>query len=65
MKNRSFSLVANINPKMHSTPMKTELENFENWLVRLGYAESTIKGYVRLLANFFKYLNQESPHKKR
>jgi len=36
--------------------MKTELENFENWLIRLGYAESTIKGYVRLLANFFKYL---------
>ena len=36
--------------------MKTELENFENWLTRLGYAESTIKGYVRLLDNFFKYL---------
>ncbi len=55
---------------MHSTPLsrkvrypiiktmnvKEELENFENWLVRLGYAESTIKGYVRLLAVFFKYL---------
>ncbi len=38
--------------------MKTELENFENWLIRLGYAESTINGYVRLLANFFKYLGQ-------
>ena len=36
--------------------LKEELENFENWLIRLGYAESTIKGYVRLLANFFKYL---------
>lgn len=37
--------------------LKEELENFENWLIRLGYAESTIKGYVRLLNNFFKYLN--------
>lgn len=36
--------------------LKEELENFEKWLVRLGYAESTIKGYVRLLNNFFKYL---------
>lgn len=44
------------NSKMHSTPKELELKNFENWLVRLGYAKSTIKGYVRLLANFFKYL---------
>lgn len=36
--------------------LKEELENFKNWLIRLGYAESTIKGYVRLLNNFFKYL---------
>jgi len=41
-----------------------ELENFENWLIRLGYAESTIKGYVRLLSNFFKYLNQRKPNQK-
>lgn len=41
--------------------LKEELENFENWLIRLGYAESTIKGYVRLLANFFKCLNQRKP----
>ncbi len=41
-----------------------ELENFENWLIRLGYAESTIKGYVRLLDNFFKYLNQRNPTQK-
>jgi len=33
-----------------------ELENFENWLVRLGYAASTIKSYVKLLDSFFKYL---------
>lgn len=52
------------NSKMHKTPMETELENFENWLERLGYAESTIKGYVRLLANFFKYLNQRKPTQK-
>ena len=44
--------------------VKEELENFENWLVRLGYAESTIKGYVRLLANFFKYLNQRKARQK-
>ncbi len=44
--------------------LKEELENFENWLIRLGYAESTIKGYVRLLANFFKYLNQRKPNQK-
>lgn len=44
------------NSKMHKTPKELELKNFENWLVRLGYAKSTIKGYVRLLANFFKYL---------
>ncbi len=44
--------------------MKTELENFENWLIRLGYAESTIKGYVRLLANFFKYLNQRKANQQ-
>ena len=41
-----------------------ELENFENWLIRLGYAESTINGYVRLLDNFFKYLNQRKPNQK-
>lgn len=52
------------NSKMHKTPMKTELENFENWLIRLGYAESTIKGYVRLLANFFKYLNQRKANQQ-
>ena len=44
--------------------LKEELENFKNWLVRLGYAESTIKGYVRLLDNFFKYLNQRKPTQK-
>jgi len=49
------------NSKMHKTPKEIELENFENWLIRLGYAESTINGYVRLLANFFKYLNQRKP----
>jgi len=37
---------------------ETELNSFKLWLIRLGYAESTIKGYVRLLANFFKYLGQ-------
>ena len=36
--------------------VKEELNSFKLWLTRLGYAESTIKGYVRLLDNFFKYL---------
>jgi len=36
--------------------VKEELNSFKLWLTRLGYAESTIKSYVRLLDNFFKYL---------
>ncbi len=43
---------------------ENELNSFKLWLVRLGYAESTIKGYVRLLDNFFKYLNQRKPSQK-
>ena len=62
---------------MHSTPLsrgstpkyfkmdkENELNSFKLWLIRLGYAESTIKGYVRLLDNFFKYLNQRKPNQK-
>ncbi|NQY66793.1 MAG: tyrosine-type recombinase/integrase [Moritella sp.] len=32
------------------------IKDFENWLIRLGYAETTIKSYTRLLENFFNYL---------
>ena len=42
------------NAKMHSTPFT--IEDFTNWLIRLGYAETTIKSYTRLLQNFFNYL---------
>ncbi|QFZ53926.1 hypothetical protein FEZ18_03420 [Oceanihabitans sp. IOP_32] len=41
-----------------------QIKDFENWLTRLGYAESTIKGYVRLLTNFFNYLNQRKASQK-
>jgi len=44
--------------------LKEELNSFKLWLIRLGYAESTIKGYVRLLADFFKYLNSRKATQK-
>jgi integrase/recombinase XerD len=48
---------------MHGTPSK--IENFTNWLIRLGYAESTIKNYTKLLQNFFQYLKGELPNQQR
>lgn len=46
--------------------MKTQgrglkIKEFENWLTRLGYAESTIQSYSLLLRNFFKFLNGSKP----
>lgn len=48
---------------MQGTPSK--VEEFTNWLTRLGYAESTIENYARLLQNFFIYLNQETPSQQK
>jgi integrase/recombinase XerD len=48
---------------MQGTPSK--LEDFTNWLIRLGYAESTIKNYTKLLQNFFQYLKGEIPNQQR
>jgi len=41
------------------------IKDFESWLIRLGYAETTIKSYTRLLENFFNYLNGETPNQQR
>ncbi len=45
---------------MHKTPLQN-IEDFKQWLLRLGYAESTMESYTRLLNNFFIYLKGESP----
>lgn len=36
-----------------------ELENFENWLIRLGYAETTVKRNVHKIGYFFEFLNSK------
>ncbi len=45
---------------MHKTPLQN-IKDFKQWLLRLGYAESTTESYTRLLNNFFLYLKGESP----
>lgn len=54
------------NPKMQGTPVEIEnkLKSFKQWLLRLGYAESTTATYTKLLHNFFLYLKGESPSQK-
>lgn len=53
---------------MQGNPMKnnwqSSLSTFTNWLIRLGYAESTIKSYTRLLQNFFNYLQGKPPNQQ-
>lgn len=48
---------------MHKTPVEiqNEIKGFTRWMLRLGYAETTIKTYTRLLQNFFMYLKGEAP----
>ncbi|NQY08512.1 MAG: tyrosine-type recombinase/integrase [Flavobacteriales bacterium] len=48
---------------MQGTPSK--IEDFTNWLTRLGYADTTIKSYTRLLENFFNYLQGEPPSQQK
>jgi integrase/recombinase XerD len=45
---------------MHKTPLQS-IKHFKQWLLRLGYAESTTESYTRLLHNFFLYLKGETP----
>jgi site-specific recombinase XerD len=37
-----------------------KIQGFKQWLLRLGYAESTTESYTRLLNNFFLYLKGET-----
>ena len=52
-------------PPRASAGNKKELEEFTIWLSRLGYAESTIESYQRLLNNFFNYLKGSVPTQKK
>jgi site-specific recombinase XerD len=54
--------VGNEISKMQGTPV--EIQEFTIWLSRLGYAESTIESYKKLLGNFFKYLKGSVPTQK-
>ena len=52
-------VLGNKNIKTQGTPIKTK--SFTNWLTRLGYAETTIKTYAKLLRAFFKFLAGSPP----
>lgn len=46
----------NRNTKTHGTPFFNQLlEDFKEWLERLGYAGSTVKGHEKKLKRFFNY----------
>ncbi len=45
---------------MHKTPLQS-IKDFKQWLLRLGYAESTTATYTKLLHNFFLYLKGVPP----
>ena len=53
IKHRSFSV---------GSSFKIHLENYQEWLHRLGYAEATIYGHGKYLRYFFNWLQQNEIH---
>ncbi|MCP3660229.1 MAG: tyrosine-type recombinase/integrase [Bacteroidetes bacterium] len=57
---RRKMIVGQKNFKMQGTPFfKEQLEKMEEYLIRLGYSEETIKSYIKNLKYFFNWIIKE------